>query len=358
MNKTFWNRFLDSCSDNRKSKTCGERSRTIENPKWFGVFAFIVAFVMCGAVVQAQQVGKVYRIGVLSGGVPGPSPDIEAFRQGLRDLGYVEGKNLVIEYRYTERKADRYPDLLSDLVRLKVDIIIGEGTGATAAAKKATSTIPIVMTSTTDPVGNGLIASLARPGGNVTGLTNIGGELGGKLLELLKEIDPTLTRVAIVIPGGRGAANKLFVKETEVPARALKVLLISLVVRGPEDYEGAVRAATKERANAILSRLPPGTSFAQRKQFVELAAKSRLPVASATNLDTEAGGLLSYGRDPREEYRRAATYVDKILKGAKPADLPVEAPTKLALVINLKTAKQIGVTIPQSVLGRADSVIR
>ena len=215
------------------------------------------------------------------------------------------------------------------------------------------------MTSTTDPVGNGLIASLARPGGNVTGLTNISGELGGKLLELLKEIDPKLTRVAIVIPGGGlGTANKLFVKETEVPARALRVQLISLVVRGPEDYEGAVRAATKDRANALLSRLPPGSSSADRKQFMELAAKSRLPVVSATNLDTEAGGLISYGRDPRESYRRAAAYVDKILKGAKPADLPVEQPTKFELVINLKTANQIGVTIPQKMLARADRVIK
>ena len=306
----------------------------------------------------AQQQAKVHRIGVLSGGVAGYSPDIEAFLQGLRDLGYVEGKNLIVEYRYTERKADRYPDLLSDLVRLKVDVIIGLGTGPTVAAKKATNTIPIVMTSTTDPVGNGLIASLARPGGNVTGLTNISGELGGKLLELVKEIDPKLTRVAIVLPGGLGAASKLFVKETEVPARALGVQLISLVVRGPEDYQGAVRAAAKERANALLSRLPPGTPSAHRKQFMELAAKSRLPVVSATNLDTEAGGLISYGRDPIESYRRAATYVDKILKGAKPADLPVEQPMKIELVINLKTAKEIGVTIPQAVLYRADKVIK
>jgi putative tryptophan/tyrosine transport system substrate-binding protein len=312
--------------------------------------------------VEAQQPAKVHRIGVLSGGFPGSSPDLEAFRLGLRELGYVEGKNLVIEYRYTEGKRDRYPDLLSDLARLKVDVIIGNGTGASIAAKKATNTIPIVMTSTTDPVGNGLIASLARPGGNVTGLTNISGELGGKLLELLKEIDPKLTHVAIVIPGGQagepGEANKLFVKEIEIPARALGVQLISLVVRGPQDYEGAVRGVAKERTTALISRLPPGTPSAHRKQFVELAVKSRLPVASATNLDTEGGGLISYGRDPRESYRRAATYVDKILKGANPAELPVEAPTKLSLVINLKTAKQIGVTIPQKVMARADKVIR
>jgi putative ABC transport system substrate-binding protein len=306
----------------------------------------------------AQQPAKLHRIGVLSGGVPGSSPDIEAFRQGLRDLGYVEGKNLVIEYRYTERDVNRYPDLLSDLLRLKVNVIICEGTSATIAAKKATSTVAIVMTSTTDPVGNGLIASLARPGGNVTGLTSIGLELGGKLLELLKEIDPRLSRVAIVIPGGPARANKLFVKETEIIARALRVHLTSLVVQGPDDYEDAVQAAIKERQNALLSRLPPGTPSAHRKRFMDLAAKSRLPVVSGTNLDTEAGGLISYGRDPNESYRRAATYVDKILKGAKPADLPVEAPTKLELVINLKTAKQIGLTIPQKVLARADKVIR
>jgi putative ABC transport system substrate-binding protein len=318
-------------------------------------FSIALLFVL---PAEAQQPGKVHRIGVLSGGIPGSSPDIEAFRQGLRELGYVEGKNLVIEYRYTERKADRYPELVSDLVRLKVDVMVCEGTAATLAAKKATSTIPIVMTSTTDPVGNGLIASLARPGGNVTGLTSIGGELGGKLLELLMEIDPRLTRVAVVIPGGPARANKLFVKETEIVARALKVQLTSLVVREPDDYEGAVRAAIKERVNALLSRLPPGTPYAHRKQFMDLAVKRRLPVVSGTNLDTEAGGLISYGRDPRESYRRAATYVDKILKGANPAELPVEAPIKLSLVINLKTANQIDVTVPQKVMARADRVIK
>ena len=197
----------------------------IQNRKWAGLSVIAFVLVVTGAVAQAQQPAKLYRIGVLSGGFPRSSSDIEALRQGLRDLGYVEGKNLVLEYRYAEANRDRYPDLLADLYRLKVDIIIGDGTGPAVAAKKATSTIPIVMTSTTDPVGNGLVASLARPGGNVTGLTNISGELGGKLLELLKEIDPKLNRVAIVIPGGPAPANKLFVKETEVPARALKVSL-------------------------------------------------------------------------------------------------------------------------------------
>jgi putative ABC transport system substrate-binding protein len=321
-----------------------------------------VVLLAVAVIAEAQQAGKVHRIGVLSGGFPGSSPDIEAFRQGLRDLGYVEGKNLVLEYRYAEGKRDRYLYLVSDLVRLNVEVIIANGTQPTTAAKKATSTIPIVMTSATDPVETGLIASLARPGGNVTGLTEISGELSGKLLELLKEIEPRLTRVAIVFDGGQtrelGAASKLFIKAIEVPARALGVQLVSLVVRGPEDYDGAVRAATKERANALLSRLPPGTPSADRKQFMELAAKSRLPVGSGQNLDTEAGGLMSYGWDRRDLYRRAATYVDKILKGAKPADLPVEAPTKFEFVINLNTAKALKLTIPQSVLFRADRVIK
>ena len=311
-----------------------------------------------GFSAEAQQPNKIYRIGFLSGGVSGSSPDIEAFREGLRDLGYVEGKNLVIEYRYSEGNNARYPDLASELVRLKVDLIIGNGTTPTMAAKKATHTIPIVMTSTTDPVRNGLIASLARPGGNVTGLTNISGELGGKLLELFKEIDPKLTRVTVVIPGGPATANKLFVQETELQARELRVQLIILPVGGPEDYEGVVQAATKERANALLSRLPPGTPFAHRTRFMDLAAKNRIPVISGQNLDVEAGGLISYGWDRRDLYRRAATYVDKILKGAKPADLPVEQPTKFELVVNLKTAKQIGVTIPPTVLARADRVIK
>jgi putative tryptophan/tyrosine transport system substrate-binding protein len=318
-------------------------------------------FAVCPPV-SAQQLGKVHRIGVLSGGFPGSSPDIEAFQQGLRDHGYVEGKNLIIEHRYAEGKPDRYTKLVSELLRLKVDVIVANGSAPTAAAKKATSTIPIVMTSSTDPERTGLIASLAQPGGNVTGVTEISGELAGKLLELLKEVVPRLTRVGIVLPvsqtGELAAATKLFVKEIELPARALTVQIISLAVRGPEDYEGAVRAANKERSNALLIRLPPGTPSAHRKQFMDLAAKSRLPVASGQNLDTEAGGLLSYGWDRRDLYRRAATYVDKILKGTKPGDLPVERPTKFEFVINLKAAKALDLTIPQSVLYRADKVIR
>jgi putative ABC transport system substrate-binding protein len=318
----------------------------------FGLVLGVMLFSLCFPV-EAQQPKKVPRVGYLAGAGSAPS---QAFLQGLRDLGYVEGQNIALEYRTAEFNAERYPDLAAELVRLKVDIIVADTTGTALAAKKATTTIPIVMTTSSDPVGDGLIASMARPGGNVTGLTNIAGELGGKLLEILKEIVPSLTRVAIVLPGGQ--ADKLFLKETENPARALRVQLISVVARGPEDYERAIRAAIKERANAFLSRLGPRPSAPHRSQFMELAAKSRLPVASGSNLDTEAGGLISYGRDPRESYRRAATYVDKILKGTKPADLPVEAPMKLELVVNLKTAKQIGLTIPPNVLVRADKVIR
>jgi putative ABC transport system substrate-binding protein len=288
---------------------------------------------------------------------------MEAFRQGLRDLGYVEGKNLLIEYRYAKGKGGRYPELVSDLVRLKVDVIVANGTEPTRAAKQATSTIPIVMTSSTDPERTGLIVSLAQPGGNVTGLTESSGALAGKLVELFKEIIPKLSRLAVVLPttsgltGGLGGASKVFVTEIETAARELSVQIIPLVV-GPDDYEGAVRAAMKERANALISRLPPGTPFDRRKQLMELATKSRLPVGSGQNLDTEAGGLMSYGWNRRDLYRRAATYVDKILKGAKPADFPVEQARKFEFIINLKAAKQIGLTIPPNVLARADRVIR
>ena len=320
---------------------------------------FILSLITGSA--DAQQAGKVYRIGFLSGGFPGSSPNVEAFRQGLRDLGYVEGKNIVTEYRYAQGKTysrpdSRYPALVADLVSLKVDIIVADGSGATRAAKKATGTIPIVMTTSTDPIGQGLVASLARPGGNVTGLTSVSEELGGKLLELTKETLPKLTRVAVVFPDG--LAGELFLKETGAPARALGLQLIPLPIRGPDDYENIIRAATKERADALLSRLGPSPLPAHRKQFIALATKRRLPVVSQGTDDAEAGALLSYGRDVSDQYRRVAVFVDKILKGAKPGSLPVEAPTKLALVINLKTAKALNLTIPQSVLYRADKVIK
>jgi putative ABC transport system substrate-binding protein len=311
-------------------------------------------FALCSSAV-AQQPAKVARIGYLA--AAGSSPP-QAFLQGLRDLGYVEGKNIAFEYRTTEGKSERLPDQVAELVHLKVDIIVSDGTGPTLAAKKATSAIPIVMTSSSDPVGAGLIASLARPGGNVTGLTSVTGELGGKLLELLKEIVPSLTRVAIALPGPDSPASKLFLKETEAPAQALRVQLITLWVRGPKDFETAFQLATKERANALLVRVQPATFSPHLKQFAELTAKSRLPAISPARNWVDAGGLMSYGADQNASFRRAATYVDKILQGTKPGDLPVEAPSKFELVINLKAAKQIGLTIPPNVLARADRVIK
>jgi putative ABC transport system substrate-binding protein len=301
---------------------------------------------------EAQQ-GKIPWIGYLAGG--GSSPN-QAFVQGMRDLGYVEGKNIAYVFRTAEGKTERYAGLVVELVRLKMDIIVTDNSNAAQALKKATSTIPIVMTTSTDPVGSGLIASFARPGGNVTGLTSVTGELGGKLLELLKETVPKLTRVAIL--RNEGAANDLFVKETEVPARALGIQLIPVVVQGSDDFEGAFRATTKERANGLVIRLDPTLYSAHYKRVAELTMKNRLPSISNQPALTEAGGLMSYSSDFNVQYRRAAVYVDKILKGAKPADLPVEAPTKFELVINLKTAKQIGLTIPQSMLFQADKVIR
>jgi putative ABC transport system substrate-binding protein len=253
--------------------------------------------------------------------------------------------------------AERYPALAAELVGLKVDIIVADTTGTALAAKKATTTIPIVMTTSSDPVGDGLIASMARPGGNVTGLTNIAGELGGKVLELLKEVIPALSRVVAPHPAG-GVSQDLFFKETEISARALGVKLIRVPIRGPQDFDELFRTASKERADALLNRLPPTTPSARRKRFVDLAAKSRLPAIYFEGMWVDAGGLMSYGPDRLAMDRRAAVYVDKILKGTKPADLPVEQPIKFELIINLKAAKQIGLTIPPNVMVRADRVIR
>ena len=304
-------------------------------------------------LVQAQLPGKIPWIGYLAGAGSGPSP---AFIQGLGDLGYVEGKNIGIIYRTTEGRSERSADLAAELVRLKVDIIVADGTGLALAVKKATTSIPIVVAFSTDPVGTGLVASLARPGGNVTGLTTLSEELGGKQLELLKEIVAGLDRVAIL--GPTSPATDIFVKETEPTARALGVKIIPLVFRGPEDFEESFRSATKERANGLIDRIGPTVSSADRKRVVELTLKNRLPTISGFASWADNGGLLTYGPDRNFMYRRAAVFVDKILKGSRPADLPVEQPTKFEFIINLKTAKQIGVNIPQSVLYRADRVIK
>jgi putative ABC transport system substrate-binding protein len=303
---------------------------------------------------EAQEGKKIPWIGYLAGSGSAPN---QAFVQGMRDLGYVEGKNMAFVYRTAEGRRERYSDLVGELVRLQVDVIVTDVTSAALALKKATSTIPIVMTSSTDPVGTGLVASLARPGGNITGLTNVGGEIGGKLLELLKEITPRLSRAAILGTPGT-AADEIFAKETEVTARAMGVQLIHVGVQSPDEIDGVFRAMIKERPNGFILRLQPSLYSAHYKRVAELAMKNRLPSIALGPAWTHAGGLMSYGADLNFQYRRAATYVDKILKGTKPADLPVEAPTKFEFIINLKTAKQIGLTIPPNMLARADRVIK
>ena len=281
----------------------------------------------------------------------------EAFRQGLRELGYVEGKTIVIEWRSAEGQLDRLPSLAAELVRLKVDVIVTGGPSATRPVKAATVTIPIVITNDSDPVANGFVASLARPGGNITGLSTLSPEIYGKQLELLKEIVPRLSRVAVLGDSAEpGHAQAL--RETERAARTLRVQLQYLDVRGPNDIETAFQAARTGRADAVLT-LPSAVLFSHRKQVVDLAARSRLPAMyfSAPGFPAD-GGLISYGASLTDMDRRAATFVDKILKGAKPADLPIEQPTKFEFIINLKAAKQIGLTIPPSVLARADEVIQ
>ena len=305
---------------------------------------------------DAQQPVKVPRIGLLLPFSPSDAaPWHQAFREGLRELGWLEGKNISIEYRYAEGRNDRLPDLAADLVRLKVDIIIVSISTDALVAKKATGTIPIVMASAGDPVPLGLVDTLARPGGNITGLTQMAPELAGKRLELLKETVPKLTRVGVLwYP--KGATSPLAWKESQLPARALGLQLHSMEVRSPNDFAKAFEDATRGRVGA-LAVMPDPLFVRNLKLIADLAAKSRLPSIFHLREFADSGGLMAYGPDRSDMFRRAATYVDKILKGAKPGDLPVEQPTKFELVINLKTAKQIGVTIPQSVLIRADRVI-
>ena len=306
---------------------------------------------------EAQQVGKVPRIGFLSVTSPSDRPPLlDAFRQGLRELGWVEGQNIVIDYRYAEDRVDRLPGLAAELVRLKVDLIVSEGTQGVTAARNATETIPIVMITVRDPVGTGLIASLARPGGNVTGMSGSAGlEIVAKQLELLKETVPKISRVAI-LSNPTNAYHQLAIREVNVAARSLGVQLQLLEARGPNEFDGAFAAMAKERVGALLV-LSDAMLSSHRTRLADLAARSRLPSAYAVRESVEAGGLMSYGPSFLDLFRRAATYVDRILKGAKPADLPVEQPTKFELVINLKTAKALGLTIPQSLLQRADQVI-
>jgi putative tryptophan/tyrosine transport system substrate-binding protein len=304
--------------------------------------------------VDAQEPKKIPRIGFVAG-TAGPS--VGAFQRGLRDLGYIEGKTILIEYRYTERKEDRIPGLVDELLQLKVDVLVSLQVPALLAAKQATKTIPIVMVITGDPVAAGLVNSLARPGGNVTGVTRLMRELSGKRLELLKEAIPTIARVGVLSDANNVTSINLF-KEYESAARALKIPLQSLEVRGPNpDLEGAFQAAAKARISALITVRNP-VLIRNSKRIAELAIKNRLPSMCEGSDFVEAGGLMSYAGNDAENFRRAAVYVDKILKGKKPADLPVEQPTKFEFVINLKTANALNLTIPQSVLFRADKVLR
>ena len=322
------------------------------------ICAISLAMLLAPLGAAAQQPEKVPRIGYFSAGSPSSAPHLlEAFRKGLRELGWVEDKNIVIDYRFAEGRSDRLPDLAAELVRLKVDIIVAVPTPAAAAAKNATETIPIVMIGAYDPVGVGLIAGLARPGGNVTGSSySVGLEIIAKQLELLKETVPKVRRVAILW-NPANPSHPLVVRELNVAARSLGVQLQFLEARGPNEFEGAFAAMAKERMGALLV-VPDSVSFLHRTRLADLAARSHLPAAYGLRGHVDAGGLMSYGPDSADLFRRAATYVDKILKGAKPADLPVEQPTKFELVVNLKTAKALGLTIPQSVLVRADEVIQ
>jgi len=310
-------------------------------------------------VVGAQQPAKVWRIGYLSAqSLPAESSRLDGFRQALRDLGYVDGQNIAIEYRFAEGKFDRLPDLAAELVRLKVDVMVTGGSPGTRAAQQATRTIPLVMTLVGDPIEAGFVASLAKPGGNITGLTQVAPQLSGKRLELLKEAFPKISRVAVfddaALTAQQISAN---LQETQMAAEALGIKLQSLEVRGPNpDLDGAFRTAMSQRADALII-LPGPVLFLHRKRVVDLAAKSRLPAIYPHPEFMEDGGLMFYGPDFVDLFRRAATYVDKILKGRKPADLPVERPTKFELVINLKTAKALGVKIPAHLLMEADKVI-
>jgi putative tryptophan/tyrosine transport system substrate-binding protein len=320
-------------------------------------FYALTTIALTVSFVQAQQAKKFYRIGYLDGAsLSAVASRTDAFRRGLRELGYVEGKNLVIEWRSGDGKADRLPNLAAELVSLKVDVIVTGGAGATRPAKQATATIPIVMAQDTDPVGSGFVASLARPGGNITGLSTLAAEISGKRLELLKEIVPKLSHLAVfgtsTYPG-----NAQAVKEIEVDAGAFGVKIQYLDVEDAKDIEGVFRAAVKGRAESVLVLGGP-VLLSHRRQVADLAVKSRLPASYVRPEFVEDGGLMSYAPSSDDLFRRAASYVDKILKGAKPGDLPIEQPTKFELVINLKTAKQIGLTIPPNVLMRADKVIK
>src|SRR6266850_4369927 len=320
-----------------------------------GLSSILIAVVLFAVAViaEAQQAEKVFRIGYLGSSGSG-SP--QAFRQGLRDLGYVEGRNVVIEFR-TRRGKSGWSELADELVGLKVDVIVADGAGAVTAAKNASATTPIVMAQVNDPIALGLVASLAHPGGNITGISNLSPELSGKRLELLKEVIPKVYRVAVLALRIRGAAMQTSIKETEAAAQSLRMQLQLLEVKGPDEIESAFDAAKKQRADALV-QIHAVFFEPHQQRIIDLAATHRLPAMYNNRDDVETGGLMSYGPDRADMNRRVAAIVDKILKGRKPADIPVEQPTKFEFIVNLKTAKQIGLTIPPNVLMRADKVMR
>jgi len=322
------------------------------------LFGLLTAVLLTATpLAQAQQPGKISRIGILiSASATSYSARVEAFRQRLRELGYAEGKNFVIEYRYAEGKLARQPDLAADLVRLNVDVIVTSASTGALAAKKASPTMPIVFGGASDPVGTGLVSSLARPGGNITGLSSMAPDLDGKRLELLKEAFPKVARVALLwVPSG--SRGNLALTEMEAVAKALRVHLQALEVRVHDDFDSAFARAKRDGAQALVTTQNP-LIFTQQRQVLDFAAKNRLPAMYPASEFVDAGGLMSYAPSYTDLFRRAADFVDKILKGAKPADLPVEQPIKFEFIINLKAAKQIGLTIPPNVLARADRVIR
>jgi putative ABC transport system substrate-binding protein len=351
---------MNAVSSKRISRSPRNLKSAIQNRKWAGLVAFAFAFTLCGAVADAQQPGKIFRIGYLDASTAsGSAVLVDAFRQELGKLGWIEGKNIAIEYRFAGNR-DRLPEFAADLVRLKVDLIVTSGGPTPLAAKKATNTIPIVMAGSVDPVAQGLIVSLARPGGNVTGNSNLAPELISKRLELLKDAIPRLSRVGLLRTSGSasGSDPDILVTEVRPAALALKIRLDEIKTETTsKDLESAFQTAKQKQVGAIMTT-PGNRFFAVRKQIVELAAKHRLPALYPNREFVDEGGLMSYGVDSVDLHRRAAVYVDKILKGAKPADLPVQQATKFEFIVNLKAAKQIGLTIPPAVLARADKIIR
>src|SRR5262245_42379066 len=355
MSKRHWMRGLVL-----KSKTCPEPRRRIEKLKLVGVFGLALTFALGGVEARAQQTGKIFRIGFLDGSTASANAGlVEVFRQELSKLGWIKGKNIAIEYRFAEQRNERLPELAAELVRLKVDLIVVTSGPTALVAKKATTTIPIVVANAEDPVGEGLVASLARPGGNVTGLSSMSFELATKRLEILKDAVPKLARVGLLrLPGGAGISTDLQMKELRPAAVALKVKIEELRTQpDAKGLESAFQTAKEKQVGAIMTQATR-RFFAERKRIVELAGKYRLPGIYFQKEFVDEGGLMSYAADFDDLFRRAAGYIDKILKGAKPAGLPVQKATKFEFVINLTAAKQIGLTIPPDVLARATKVIK